>query len=174
MSHQWYTIQISWLFFFIAFKEERKETVKEEKHQVSCQTPHNNNIADWSWSAAPVQCHVNIVLLPALCQQITKYVGAWICVWIQSVTYFGAGRGHDATIASCSSSWFWVSRNWLFIPHPPRVEFIQDFQSSGFRSLHIYRSPEDGGLGTTDCVPILYCTQTVYSLYCKLNFTLIG
>lgn len=79
--------------------------------------------------------NVNIPLLPALCQQITKYVAAWACVWIQSVTYFGAGRGHNATTASCSSSWFWVSRNWLFIPQPPRVGFIQDLQSSGTRSL---------------------------------------
>lgn len=113
------------LFYYL---ENTQEEEKQEKHI---------SVRDRTYIMALslMGCGQNILLPPALCQQITKYVGAWVSVWIQSVTYFGAGRGHNATTASCSSSWFWVSRNWLFIPQPPRAGFIQDSQSSGTRSF---------------------------------------
>ncbi len=53
-------------------------------------------------------------------------------------------------------------------------EFIQDFQSSGFRSFHVSCSPVDSGLGTTDCVPLLYCILLVYSVYYRLIFFVCG
>lgn len=70
-----------------------------------------------------VKCRMSILLLPALCQQIAKYVEAWIWVWIQSVTYFGPGGRHGATVALCSIFWVWVSRNCLFHMHQELSSF---------------------------------------------------
>lgn len=55
--------------------------------------------------SAPVKCHATVFLSPTLCQQMTKYVGASVSVWVQLVTYFCPHGGHNATTACPRSCW---------------------------------------------------------------------
>lgn len=62
------------------------------------------------------------------------------------------------------------SENLLFIPQPPRDEFVQDFLSSPSRSLYISSSPADRGLGTANRVPLYSHLFGILRKFIKLYF----